>query len=856
MPSPVIGYFAEENMIPNCLRLHAIAFALAFCFGTTTGTSCWCADQQVNVRVVDADSGQPIAARLYLTSESNQPYYFTVSDNGESDNGASAVKYEKQNWLDKDSLEYHTTVSAHSCYAVVPPGRYKLLVERGKTYRPASQAFEVADSDVQLRIPLTRWSDPTAAGWYSGDTHIHRTVEELRNIVLAEDLNVALPLSSWITLAGKPPASGNKNTQDTALSSLIEVDQLHVIWPRNTEYEIFTVGGQPHTLGALFVLGHREPLQQTVPPWKRVVDDLKASDPQVLYDMDKLDWPFAMLLPTLGENCLYELANNHVWRTKFAFKEWNSTAPASMIPPWGTQIGGHRAWLDYVHGMYYSLLNCGLRLPPSAGTANGVHPVPAGFSRVYVHLPDGFSFNKWMKGLKAGKSFVTTGPMLFATANREDPGHVFQFEGSSPRKIDLEMQVISDNALLYGELLVNGVPQELLRPQNAKDPRGAHRSQIKLSFEPKRSGWFAIRFWESSDDGQVRFAHSAPWYVEVDGDPVRVPAQDQEYLAERMRQEMSRSAGIVKAEAMDEYRQAWEFYQELPQAVATTEGHRSCTSAAELLDWLDNMIVAHRFNAHEVQAATGLSFEQATVEVRKRQNQIGEPSGDGSYLRILPYPGGRHPRRGFLDGAIDPQRETKISIFAPWKDGGYVVVDVPEAVFSNLGLTYLAHTHIPTIWDKSGQSLPKLEWSKSTDGYTIRRELPNGLVISSKVTSRLDGADMRIELTNGTNAMLTGLRVQVCTMLKGAAGFNLQQPPESIVEGPCIAIRGLDNREQPTQRWILTKWTPNHRVWTNPPVPCIHSDPVFPDCGPGNTVSISGWLRFYEGDDVQKLMKQ
>ena len=65
---------------------------------------------------------------------------------------------------------------------------------------------------------------------------------------------------------------------------------------------------------------------------------------------------------------------------------------------------------------------------------------------------------------------------------------------------------------------------------------------------------------------------------------------------------------------------------------------------------------------------------------------------------MLPYPGGRHPRIGFLEGAIDPQRETKLSVFTPWHDSSYVVADVPEAIWSNLGLTYLAHTHIPTIW--------------------------------------------------------------------------------------------------------------------------------------------------------------
>ena len=824
--------------------LLAVTLCAAFCSSPSQAF-----DQRVSITVTDADGGDALAARLYLTSEANAPYYFQVAGDG-----ASAVRYEKQNWLDKDSVEYHTTVSAHPCFATVPSGRYTLVVEHGKTYRPITQIIEVADQDIELKIRLQRWSDPASSGWYSGDTHLHRTVDELRNVVLAEDLNVALPLTSWVTFSDKPPASGDKNIQDAQLSSLIEIDKQHVIWPRNTEYEIFSVGGKQHTLGALFVLGHRDNLQQTVPPWKPVIDAMKKTDARVLFDMDKLDWPFAMVLPTLfksnqGANCLYELSNNHVWRTKFAFKDWNTTAPSFLHPPFGSQVGGHRAWLDYTHGMYYTLLNCGLRLAPSAGTANGVHPVPAGFGRVYVHLPEGFSFDAWMKGLQQGRSFVTTGPMLFATANNADPGHVFKRELSDESPIAISMDVVSEQPIIYGEVIVNGVPEQLLRAQNTRTEKGAYRSQLSYSFVPQRSGWFAVRFWESQPDGQVRFAHTAPWYVEVAKQPVYVAPEQKQYLIDRVRQEITRSNGTVSPEAMQEYQKALQFYEDLPVGEGMLLDTRASGSTSEFERWLDNMIIDHRFTAEEVRTATGLDLKQAADEVRKRALKTPDTS---KAVRVLPYPGGRHPRRGFLDGAIQPQRETKISVFPPWKDGGYVVVDVPEAVFSNLGLTYLAHTHIPTIWDKLEQPLQRLEWTETADGYSVRRQLPNGIQIASQVTRRNDGVDMQIELTNGTKEPLTGLRVQVCTMLKGAVGFNLQQPLESIVDGPYVAVRGVDEKEQPTDRWLVTHWTPNQRVWTNPPVPCIHSDPIFPDCAPGKTVTVSGTLRFYQGKNVRE----
>lgn len=268
----------------------------------------------------------------------------------------------------------------------------------------------------------------------------------------------------------------------------------------------------------------------------------------------------------------------------------------------------------------------------------------------------------------------------------------------------------------------------------------------------------------------------------------------------------------------------------------------------ELLErWLDNMIIDHRFTAEEVRLATALSLEAADVAIRARSQQVPKQTE----IRLLPYPGGRHPRIGFLEGAINPQRETKVSVFPPWKNGGYVVIDVPEAIFSNLGLTYLAHTHIPTIWDKQGVELPQLEWTQTDEGLTVKRSLPNGIDFESEVVKAKTGVRMELRLKNGTKQPLSQMRVQVCAMLKGAPGFNKQEEPSKVVRGSFVAIQGAD-----TDRWIITAWQPLHRVWTNPPVPCVHSDPMFPDCAVGETVTVKGGLWFYEGAQVQREMER
>ncbi len=110
------------------------------------------------------------------------------------------------------------------------------------------------------------------AGWYSGDTHVHRTLEELPNLLLAEDLNVALPLSYWVTRSHTAPTRGDKNTGANLRPEPIAVDATHVIYPINTEYEIFTTDERRHTLGAVFVLGHKTPLDLGAPPVRPIAE--------------------------------------------------------------------------------------------------------------------------------------------------------------------------------------------------------------------------------------------------------------------------------------------------------------------------------------------------------------------------------------------------------------------------------------------------------------------------------------------------------------------------------------------------------------------------------------------------------
>jgi hypothetical protein len=268
----------------------------------------------------------------------------------------------------------------------------------------------------------------------------------------------------------------------------------------------------------------------------------------------------------------------------------------------------------------------------------------------------------------------------------------------------------------------------------------------------------------------------------------------------------------------------------------------------ELQYWLESMVRHHRFTIAEVTEATGMSTNEVAAALsrfdivggrRPLRPPVAPPL-------VLPYPGGRHPRIGFLDGAIRPQRETKISVFTPWDRTSYVVVDVPEAIWSNLGLTYLAHTHIPTVFDRRGIKLPPLEWNRRADGtLELERRLPNGIAFGTTIVPETNRVKMELWLTNGTDQPLSDLRVQTCVMLKAAAGFNAQTNANKIFSKPYVACKSDEGT-----RWVITAWDPCDRAWGNPPVPCLHSDPKFPDCAPGETKRLRGWLSFYEGTNI------
>jgi len=194
----------------SCLTIlgHAVVAILAIALpATADGT-------KVRGEVTDDATGKLIQCRIYIEG-ADGAWHFPASEA----KAGSAVEYRKERKGSPPSVEMHTTLSAHPFVLTLPPGRYTVTVERGKEYLPETQGVTVGKEPIDLRFKLRRWIDMPARGWYSGETHVHRSAEELPNLVLAEDLNVTFPLSYWVTEAFVSPKTARKAPSGTPIRS-------------------------------------------------------------------------------------------------------------------------------------------------------------------------------------------------------------------------------------------------------------------------------------------------------------------------------------------------------------------------------------------------------------------------------------------------------------------------------------------------------------------------------------------------------------------------------------------------------------------------------------------------------------
>ncbi len=540
-------------IVTNISSKYVSAFIVRF--ATLTLAALWISPAsvqgtEVTGSVVDAGTGSALPCRLYVQNTDTRAWHFATS----TDSAGTAVEYRKQIGA-TPSVEMHTTLSASRFQLLLEPGTYRVRAEHGKEFVPAETEITVGTAPSEFQLTLHRFANMPQRGWYSGDTHVHRTMADLPNLVLAEDLNVALPLNYWVRDSTEIPSASGPAME----AKPICVDATHVIYPINTEYEIFSVDGKRHTQGAVFVLNHRTPLNLPTPPSLPVAEEARRQG--AILDLDKHSWAWSMMIVPVMNVDLFELSNNHNWRTQFGFPQWTF----ENAPDW-PEIERNEAgftdlgWTEFAMQTYYALLNCGFRMRVTGGTGSGVHPVPLGHGRVYVHTGEEFSYKKWMEHLNAGHSFVTTGPLIDVRFNQQLPGTTWS-DDSAEHTIEVRGSILTANPLRCIEIIRNGETAQSLTIEPERTSEGAWKYAIDVSETLRGSGWLAVRCFEKLPDAKVSFAHTNPVFVDVLNTPLVPRRRDAEFFVQRMDEEIARNTGFLPDESLAEYRKAKAIYE-------------------------------------------------------------------------------------------------------------------------------------------------------------------------------------------------------------------------------------------------------------------------------------------------------
>ena len=190
---------------------------------------------------------------------------------------------------------------------------------------------------------------------------------------------------------------------------------------------------------------------------------------------------------------------------------------------------------------------------------------PIGYNRVYIHLDGPLSYAGWWEGLRAGRVFVSNGPLLRCNANGRLPGHIFTSSSGEEIKLRIEAALDSRDPVPAIEIIKNGRIDRVV-PFADWQRTG---SLGELVF--KESGWFLIRA-IADVPHTFRFASTGPFYVQVGPLPFRINKTSARFFLDWVRERIVRinlDNPEERVEVLKPHHAAEKFWQEkLAQANA------------------------------------------------------------------------------------------------------------------------------------------------------------------------------------------------------------------------------------------------------------------------------------------------
>ncbi|MHB8898839.1 MAG: CehA/McbA family metallohydrolase domain-containing protein [Thermoguttaceae bacterium] len=491
------------------LLLHAVS-------GTVAG-----ADGTVQLTVVDKTTGQPIACRMHLRQGSEDGKVRKVA-------GLSF-------WHDHVVFPGQVTLE-------LPRGRYFFTIEHGPEYTWNTGHFEIEkNSQGAETVELLRGVDMAAQGWFAGDLDVRRPWAEMALLMKAEELNVAQILT-WDAYDGKL-ASGVPDESPVSVGD---------------RFLCQSTGGQiRHPGGTLGIYGLPAPLPPSrssgeFPPLSEVTASVREAGDAWIDLASPASWDLPLLAAHGGLDSV-RVVGEAFCRDGVTDSETGLKPRDKMRYP---GLDGCAMWWQDI---YFRLLDCGLRLPPTAASLSGSAANPVGYNRVYVFLEEPFSAEAWWAGLRAGRVTAGNGPLLQPWVQGKRPGHVFRSPQGTPLELEpvVSLSYRGQEPIRYVEVVRNGQVASTLKLEEYAERQG---KLLPLKFD--QSGWFLIRA-VSEVRNNYRFTITGPYYVEIGGKP-RVSRQSAQFFLDWV-YERARQIQLLDAQEQDRviaaHRQARDFWQ-------------------------------------------------------------------------------------------------------------------------------------------------------------------------------------------------------------------------------------------------------------------------------------------------------
>ena len=454
----------------------------------------------LRVRVREAESGQLTEARIQLRASDGKAYA-----------PADAFHRVAARALDLDA--FHTTGEFS---LKLPVGEVSLLATKGFERYPVQLTAQIESGAVaSVMIDLEQFTDFGALGWYSGSDHVHmnyggnlrNTPENLLFMAAAEDLDMVGekiankdnrifdhhsyrgPFDELRSTAGqilswgqeyRPPFYGHIN-----FINLTE----HLLSPYTTGYEGTAIESLYPSNTDIFRLARNQgALGGYVHPF--------SSDPESRGYGAARGFPVDLALGS------------------FAYLEVMTSARHA----------------EHTAAVWHRALNCGFKVTASGGedSITDLHRTPIiGAARMYAYLGDRLEWGRWVEAVRAGRTFVTNGPLLQLAVDGQIPGGeiLLPAEGGS-----VEVVARMDSAFPADKL-------ELIRKGNVVEQipldDGGLSGSLRKRIRVEESGWYTLRASTSGpvlpvDDSRL-YAETGPIYVYCGDQQIR-SRDDAEYF--------------------------------------------------------------------------------------------------------------------------------------------------------------------------------------------------------------------------------------------------------------------------------------------------------------------------------------